>query len=170
MNKTLTIAGLLLGGFLLQVGVAPYISINGISPNFFIIVVVIAAMIEGSNQGAVVGFIGGLAYDLIGIGPIGPAALVLSITGYLVGLLAQHLFAEGWLLPITVLGIASLFSELIYLIVSAVMGSSVPFFTALYAFVLPTAVYTTVIAVLLFPPISRILQQEQRIEVLRRIG
>lgn len=170
MSKTLTLIGLLIAGFLLQVGVAPYISIGGISPNFFVIVVVIAAMINGSDQGVIVGFTGGLIYDLVGSGSVGPAALVLAITGYLVGLLAQHLFAEGWLLPVTVLGIASLFSELIYLILSAMVGSSAPFFSSLYLYVLPTAIYTTVIAVLLFPLISRILQQEQRMEILRRIG
>lgn len=170
MSKTLTIAGLLIGGFLLQVGIAPYISIAGISPNFLIIVVVVAAMINGSDQGAGVGFVGGLMFDLLGAGAVGPAALVFTITGYLVGLLAQHLFAEGWLLPVTVLGIASLFSEFLYLVFSSLLGSSVPFFTALYAFVLPTAVYTSIISVLLFSIISRVLQQDERVEILRRIG
>ncbi len=41
-------------------------------------------------------------------------AVVLAVTGYIAGLLAANLFAEGWLLPLSVLALASLGAELAY--------------------------------------------------------
>lgn len=160
--------GVLIAGFLLQVGVAPYISIGGVSPNFFVIIVVVMAMTNGSSEGVALGFVTGLLLDLIGTGPLGPWALVLSITGYVVGLLGQNLFAEGWLLPVTVLSIASLFSELLSMIMVFVLGTDAPFWGALMFQVLPTTVYTIFISIVLFPVLSKVLREDVKIASFKR--
>lgn len=168
MRKFFSVVGVLIAGFLLQVGVAPYISIGGVSPNFFVIIVVVMAMTNGSSEGVAIGFIAGMLLDLIGTGPLGPWALVLSITGYVVGLLGQNLFAEGWLLPVTVLSIASLFSELLSTIMVFVLGTEAPFWRALMSQVFPTAVYTIFISVLLFPVLSKVLREDVKIASFKR--
>ena len=83
-------------------------------PNFLLLVVVTLALVEGPGAGAVAGFAAGLIFDLLGVGPVGPMVLVLTVTGYLAGLLHENMFAEGWLLPLTVLAIASLGAEIAY--------------------------------------------------------
>lgn len=170
MNKPYTLIGILIVGFILQAGVAPYISILGISPNFFLIIVTVVALTNGSDKGALVGFIAGVILDLMGTGPVGAWALVLTTTGYVAGLLDQHLFAEGWLLPVTVLSVTSLIGEFLYLVLIVMLGASVPFFKSLYALVLPTTLYTILIAVLAFPLLSRLLQEEQNIASFKRVA
>lgn len=170
MNKPYTLIGILIVGFILQAGVAPYISIMGASPNFFLIIVTIAALTNGSDKGVVVGFVAGLILDLLGTGPIGPWAMVLSVTGYVTGLVDQHLFAEGWLLPVTVLSFASFIGELLYLAVVVLLGSDLPFFSSIFSLVLPTTLYTIFIAVLAFPLLSRLLREEQSIASFKRVA
>ena len=170
MNKPYTLIGILIIGFILQAGVAPYISIMGAAPNFFLIIVTVAALTNGSDKGALVGFVAGLMLDLMGTGPVGSWALVLSVTGYVTGLLDQHLFAEGWLLPVTVLSFASLIGEFLYLCVVVTLGSELPFFSSIWSLVLPTTLYTIFIAVLAFPLLSRLLQEEQSIASFKRVA
>lgn len=170
MNRFVAIALTLIAGFLLQVGVAPYITIGGVAPNFFLIIVTVVALVNGSDEGVVVGFIAGIILDLLGTGPVGPWAMVLALTGYVTGLIDRHLFAEGWLLPVSVLSIASLFSELLYMVVLTIMGSTGAFWSALLTKVLPTTVYTIVIAILAFPLLSKLLREDTTINAFKRIG
>ena len=130
-NRILVAMGVLAAAFILQVGVAPYIAIAGATPNFFMIAAVAVALIAGPNEGATVGFVGGLLYDMVGMTSVGPMALVLAIAGYVAGLLQQNMFAEGWVLPITTLGIVGVVSELSYLVVISVLGVEVSFWHAL---------------------------------------
>ena len=112
IRRLLPTIAAVLGAAMLQVGLAPYISIGRIVPNFILLVVVTLALVEGPTAGAGVGFAGGLLFDVLGTGPIGPMAIVLTVTGYIAGLMHENMFAEGWLLPLTVLSIASLASSL----------------------------------------------------------
>jgi len=112
MRRLLPTIGAVVVAALLQAGLAPYMAIGGVAPNFLLLVVVTIALVEGPAAGCSAGFAAGLIFDLLGTGPVGPMVLVLSVTGYLAGLLHENLFAEGWLLPITVLGIASLGAEI----------------------------------------------------------
>ena len=104
MRRLLPTIGAVVVAALLQAGLAPYMAIGGVVPNFLLLVVVTLALVEGPAAGCSVGFACGLIFDLLGPGPVGPMVLVLSVTGYLAGLLHENMFAEGWLLPITVLG------------------------------------------------------------------
>ncbi len=49
--------------------------------------------------------------------------LVLTLTGYLAGLMHENMFAEGWLLPLTVLAIASLSAEVAYGLILILLGA-----------------------------------------------
>ena len=169
-RKIISAAVALLAAFVLQVGVAPYISIMGVAPNFFLVAVISIALLNGANAGAGVGFVAGLLLDLIGTGAVGPMALSLSVTGFVVGLLDQHLFAEGWLLPVTILGTASLVSEILYFLILIVLGSEVPFFRTLGTLVVPASLYTAVISLAFYPPISRFVGRERGPASFGRVG
>jgi rod shape-determining protein MreD len=112
MSKALTASIALLTAAVLQVSLAPHIAVFGVVPNFFFLVVVTLAFIHGPVTGGVTGFVGGLLFDLIGTSVVGPYALVLSVVGYATGMLSANLFAEGWLLPVTIVAVASLSAEL----------------------------------------------------------
>jgi len=155
---------------LLQVTLAPSFAIGGIVPNVLFLVVTTLALAEGPVPGASAGFAAGLVYDMLGSGPIGPMALVLTVVGYLAGLLHEQMFAEGWLLPLTVLGVAALGTETAYGLVLGLIGEGAPFWASLVTRVLPAAVYNTVLALLVYPWLARFLRRDHPMTTFRRLG
>lgn len=170
MRHLLPTIGALAVATLLQASLAPYLAIAGVVPNFILLVVVTLALVEGPVAGCTVGFVGGLIFDLLGTGPVGPMALVLCITGYLAGLLHENMFAEGWLLPITVFGIAALGSEIAYGLILSVLGAGGGFFVGFIRNMLPAAVYNTALALLVYPWLARILRRDRPMTTFRRLA
>ena len=155
---------------ILQRGLAPQLSIGGIVPNFHLLVVVTLALATGPNEGAAAGFFAGLLFDLLGTGPIGLMALVLALTGYCAWLPHDAMFAEGWLLPVSVVFLASLTAEVSYALVLGFLGLGGPFFRTFAQIMLPGAVYNTALALLVYPWLARLLRQEKPVKQFRRLA
>ncbi|MHB1136304.1 MAG: rod shape-determining protein MreD [Coriobacteriia bacterium] len=170
MSRWWTTAGALLGALVLQVMIAPHIALFGVTPNLLLLVVITLAFVEGSSEGATVGFIAGLLMDLLSTGPIGAWALVMSVVGYLSGSLRRNLFAEGWLAPVTVGVITALVADFAYLIVVTVIGVGPAFWSALGRLVLPRAVYNAVLVMLVYPWLARFLRTDRSIKSFRRLA
>jgi len=170
MRRMLPTIAAVAAATLLQVGLAPYMAIGGVTPNFLLLVVVTIALVEGPAAGCSAGFACGLIFDLLGTGPVGPMVLVLSVTGYLAGLLHENLFAEGWLLPITVLGIASLGAEIAYGLLLDLVGAGDPFLLTFVTKMLPAAVYNTALGLLIYPWLARILRRDRAMTTFRRLA
>jgi rod shape-determining protein MreD len=170
MSKALTAAIALAVAAILQVSLAPHLALFGVVPNLIFLVVVTLAFVEGPAAGGVSGFIGGLIFDLIGTSVVGPYALVLSVVGYATGMLSANLFAEGWLLPVTIVAVASLSAELANGIVLAVLGLGATFWRDVFTVMIPSALYHTVLAVLVYPWLARILRAERPMRSFRRLA
>jgi rod shape-determining protein MreD len=170
MNRLLPTLAALLAAAVLQAALAPYLAIGQVVPNFLLLVVVTIALVEGPGPGAALGFSAGLLFDLLGSGPVGPMLLVLTLTGYLTGLVHENMFAEGWLLPLTVLAIATLSAEVAYGLILLLLGSGGPFWSTFLTKMLPAAIYNTALALLIFPWLARFLRQERPITTFRRLG
>ena len=170
MNRVLPTIAAIFAAALLQVGLAPYIAIAGVVPNILQLVVVTLALVEGPAAGAAAGFAAGLAFDLLGAGPVGPMVLVLTVIGYGAGLLHENMFAEGWLLPLTVLAIASLASALAYGLLLDVLGAGGPFLLAFFTKMFPEALYDTALALLVYPWLARFLRQDRPMKTFRRLA
>lgn len=160
----------LLAAFVLQVGVAPYIAIGGVSPNFFLIATIGIALVNGPNEGAGVGFVGGVLFDLVGAQTVGPMALVLAVAGYTAGLLNQNMMGEGWVLPTMTLGLTGLVSSILYQGIVSVLGTGVEFWRTLATLTLPGVVYTTFVGLFFYPPLTRILSTHRSTAAFRRLG
>lgn len=170
MSKVFPAAIALLVATILQVSLAPHLAIFGVVPNFLFLVVVTLALVEGPVAGGVSGLVGGLLFDLLGTSVVGPGALVLTVVGYTAGMLSANLFAEGWRLPVTVVAIASLIAELSYGIVLAVLGLAASFWLDVLTIMIPAAVYHTVLAVLTYPLLARILRPDRPMRSFRRLA
>jgi rod shape-determining protein MreD len=170
MNRVLPTTAAIIVATLLQVGLAPYIQIAGVVPNILLLVVVTLALVEGPSAGALAGFAAGLMFDLLGSGPVGPMVLVLTVTGYMAGQLHENMFAEGWLLPLTVLGIASLLSALAYGLMLDMLGAGGPFLLTLFTKMLPEAIYDAALALLVYPWLARFLRQDRPMKTFRRLA
>lgn len=169
MTRFLPAAGAVICAMVLQVGIAPHIAVGGVVPNLLLLVVVTLALVQGPRAGTVAGFAAGLLFDLIGTAPIGPAALTFCIVGFVAGSLQAHTFAEGWLLPLLILFIASLTAEVIYAIVLVVLGEGGFGIRPILGVMLPGAVYNAALAVLVYPLLARFLRQEKPVTTFRRM-
>jgi rod shape-determining protein MreD len=147
-----------LAALFLQVVFAPPLSILGVTPNFLMVAVIIIAFVRGSKEGTIVGFIAGLLFDFIGATVVGPMAFALTLTGFVAGTLREQIFAHSWLLPATVLGVASLVAESIYLILITALGLPMDFFAALATRAFPGALYAVIIAIVAFPALTKFLR------------
>ncbi|NTU89039.1 MAG: rod shape-determining protein MreD [Actinobacteria bacterium] len=143
----------------LQIAIAPNISIGGITPNFMLLAVVCTALLEGSKKGCILGFVCGLIFDLCGVGPIGGMAFVFTLTGYITGQLARNLLSDGWVVPIIIFAISALFAELLYGILLLTTGYDGSFFRSLFFRILPSTLYDVLFAFLCFPFINRFVSQ-----------
>ena len=170
MNRVLPTIAAILAATLLQVGLAPYIAIGGVVPDFLLLVVVTLARVEGPTAGASAGFAAGLIFELIGSGPVGPMVLVLAVTGYMAGLLHENMFAEGWLLPLTVLAVASIASTLAYGLMLDLLGVGGPFLLTFFTKMLPEALYDTALGLLIYPWLARFLRQDRPMTTFRRLA
>jgi rod shape-determining protein MreD len=163
-------AAALVAAMILQASVAPHLAVFGVVPNMFLLVVVTLALVEGPVPGAFAGFAGGLLLDMLGTSVIGPWALVLTVVGYAAGTLNAQMFAEGWLLPVSVVFIASALAEFSYGMLLAVLGIGGPFVVGLTHIVIPAAVYNTALAVLVYPWLARLLRQDAGMTEFRRLA
>lgn len=170
MSRWFPTAAAIAAAAVIQVAIAPHLAIAGIVPNLLLLVVLTLAFVQGAGSGLYGGFAAGLLLDLLGTGPVGAWALVLAVTGYGAGLVAANVFAEGWLLPVTVAGLASLLAESAHALYLAILGEGAAFWVSLAAKALPGAVYTTVLALLAYPWLARFLRREVRVTELGRIG
>jgi rod shape-determining protein MreD len=170
MNRVLPTIAAIVAAMLLQVGLAPYIAIGGVVPDFLLLVVVTLALVEGPTAGASAGFAAGLIFELIGSGPVGPMVLVLAVTGYMAGLLHENMFAEGWLLPLTVLAVASIASTLAYGLMLDLLGVGGPFLLTFFTKMLPEALYDTALGLLIYPWLARFLRQDRPMTTFRRLA
>jgi len=170
MNRHVAAALAVFAAAILQVFLAPNIAIGGAVPNFMLIVGITLALVQGPVTGAVAGFAAGLVFDLLNTGPVGLMALVLAITCWIAGLLFQQMFAEGWLLPLTVLGVSSLAAGLAYGLILRMLGEGGPFVASLLTITLPGAVYNTALALLVYPWLARFLRQERPMQTFRRLA
>jgi len=170
VNRFLPTVAALAVATALQAGLAPYLAIGPVVPNFLLLVVITIALVEGPGAGAAVGFSAGLIFDLLGTGPVGPMVLVLALTGYFTGLMHENMFAEGWLLPLTVLAIATLSAEVAYGLILMLLSVGGTFWWTFLTKMLPGAVYNTALALLIYPWLARFLRQERSITTFQRLG
>jgi len=92
----LAILGLLL---LLQTTVLGYFSVWGFKLNLLWIVFVILAAQNGSFSSQIVGFVVGLAVDLVSLSPLGFHAFLFSLAGYLFGLGTGKVYFDPIVMP-----------------------------------------------------------------------
>src|SRR3954466_10610077 len=84
-------AALVVVALILQVAVFPHVAWDGTAPNFFLLVVVAAALVRGPSFAATLGFFAGLLLDLAPPADhvAGRWALALVVVGYVAGLMRQ---------------------------------------------------------------------------------
>lgn len=109
---------------LVQNTVVLELRIDGISPNIMYLLPIAAGLVGGPVEGAVVGFLGGLAADLLLPTPFGLTALVGTLVGFAVGAASGNVARQVRGLPSVVALVASVIAVMLYAVLGSVIGQS----------------------------------------------
>lgn len=147
MTHYLAATGLLLVAALAQSLVGPHLPLFGGRPDFVLTVVLAWAMLRGSGEGAVVGFVGGLLLDSVSYSPFGLNGALLGLTGYLGGIGQTNFYRTnlGFFLA-AASAMTLLYHTATYLMLQA-LGLALPPVDEMYRLVLPSAVWNALLLV-----------------------
>jgi rod shape-determining protein MreD len=106
----------------LQLGVAANIQLFGVQGDLMLLVAVAAGLAAGPDQGAVLGFAAGLAYDLMLQTPFGLSALTYALMAYAAGSMQDSVLRAAWWIPVVSAAAASAIGVILYGVFGTVLG------------------------------------------------
>lgn len=145
----LIMIGLILAGAVLQSTLLNHLAIVGVKPDLILLVVVFLGLFKGPTAGAIVGFSAGLIYDLTSSSLLGMNALSLTLVGFLVGLTRTRVYRENIVVQVALVFAATLVSNILFFLLSAVCGLAPRLGYGLGRIILPAVLYN----ICLTPPI-----------------
>jgi len=96
--------------------------VRGAHPDLLWLLPISAALLDGPETGAIVGFWAGLAFDLVLPTPFGLSALVGCLLGYVTGSLAAPVDPRAtWLKPVAALA-GSVAADMLFAVLGAILG------------------------------------------------
>jgi rod shape-determining protein MreD len=155
VRRVLVLVAVIVTALLLQTTVFPELTLLGVKPELLYLVTVIFAVLQGPAEGAVVGFVGGLAQDFMLNMPKGITALTLTMLGYTVGLARQFITSPSPLLPAILVGLGTAGGVAFHQAVAFLLGEEEGPFGYVAKVVLLTAVYGAVLTPIFFPVLRR---------------
>jgi rod shape-determining protein MreD len=107
---------------MVQQTVMVVLRVGGAHPDLLWLLPITAALADGPETGAIVGFWSGLAFDLVLPTPFGLSALVGCVLGYATGALTTAVDPEaGWLKPVAAVT-GSVAADMLFAVLGAVLG------------------------------------------------
>lgn len=143
---------------LLQVVVAPYIAIASIVPNFVVAYVCAIAIARAHSFGAVLPFLMGLLFDLVGGGPLGAMAFSLTLFTCVISRVFAGASNDTLFVAIAFLALGILLVELSYGIFLLLFGYNASIVEAIAYRIAPCFAYDFVIALIVFVASRRFVQ------------
>ena len=141
---------LLVAVALLQATIVPRLTIWGVHIDLPLVVVVNWSLLQGSRDGAIWGFIAGLAVDVLSGAPFGAATLSMVAVGFLSGLGHATVLRARVVLYLGAMFLATLVYDLLFLLVVWISGAAVSWLESFWRIMLPSAVLNTAITPILF--------------------
>lgn len=141
----------------LQIVVAPNITLFSAQPNFLLAFVLVVAIVRPTNAGPVLPFVLGLVCDLVGTGPIGGMALLFVLASAIASRAFLILDNDTLFMPLTILVVGSFAVEMLYGAMLIALGLGVSPVDAFLFRALPCALYDCVVGLVLYPIVARLL-------------
>ncbi len=115
-------AVVLVTALVIQIAVAPWVTIAGVQVDLLLLVGLAAGLAGGPERGARVGFVAGILWDLVVAGPFGLSALTYGLAGYFVGSAQRSVVGPTWWAPIPGAGLAAGAAVIFYAGVGVLLG------------------------------------------------
>lgn len=167
MRRVAVLVAVIVTALLLQTTVFPELTLLGVRPELLYLVTVVFAALQGPAEGAVVGFVGGLAQDFMLNMPKGITALTLTMLGYTVGLTRQYITSPSPLLPAVLVAAGTAAGVAFHQAVAFLLGEEEGPFGYVAKVVLLTAVYGAILTPIVFPVLRRAAAATQAGRVVR---
>ncbi|MGO8863921.1 MAG: rod shape-determining protein MreD [Acidimicrobiales bacterium] len=149
---------------LVQTTVMLWIRFDGVHPDIVWLLPITAALLDGPETGALVGFGSGLAFDLVLPTPLGLGALVGCLLGYSVGVTTAAVDRRAvWLKPVAAL-IGCVGADMLFSVLGAIFGQQ----QMVQVDFLSLFVVVAVSSVVLVLPVSRLMRWALQSEGNRR--
>ncbi len=161
MHRRLTFFVVLVLSLLVQLTVAPEISVGTVRPDVLLVATVCWALFEGPGQGALFGFFGGLLEDVFSTAVLGVGAFAKTIIGYFSGELRQRIVSKSVAWPMAIVFFASVLHELVKFATWAMVGlEERPPFS--FGIIAGLALYNALLTLAIYPVIGRFALGEER--------
>jgi len=138
------------------------ISIKNVTPDLVLIFIIIISLRESKNKSTAIGFFAGLIQDVFTTGFWGLSALTKSIVGFWGCFFRQPKKQYSLSYYAVIVSILVLIHEIIFGVIYN-LGTHVGFFRLLFEFMLPRAIYTAVIAIIIYMIFKQMLWKSERI-------
>lgn len=130
---------------LLQVAIAPAISIMGASPLFILIPVVLVSLHSGMVSGSISGFLCGLLYDFIYSNVLGCMALCFVLIALIIGFIGKNISTHSIAISALIAVVCALFTEIIYGIAVVLTNTDATgIISTVVTYSLPSALYSAI--------------------------
>lgn len=167
VRRVLSITAIVVTALLLQSTVFADLKLLGVRPELMFLVTILVAILEGPQEGMVVGFFGGLAQDFLLNQPKGITALTLTLVGYAAGLARQYIVSPSPLLPTLLVGAGTALGVAFYQIVAFLLGQLEEPLSYAIRVTLLTALYGMILTPIVYPLIRRVLEGSRPTRVVK---
>ena len=159
MLRKIFVAAFIAICFILQCSVFSSLAFAGIVPNLLIIVTSAFGFMRGEKEGLVIGFFCGLLNDIFFGEFLGFYALLMMYIGFVNGKFSKIFYPEDIKLPIVLIILSDLSYGIICYILMFMLRSRLEFAYYFTHIILPEAIYTILVTLILYPIILRINQK-----------
>lgn len=144
-------AVIVLAAYILQCTVFPALQIGNIKPNLLLIVTASFGFMRGPREGMYVGLASGLLTDIQSGEMIGFYALIYLLAGFVNGRFEQIYFDEDIKLPLLLIAGSDFVYGLTIYIFKFLLRSDFDFIYYLNRIIVPEAIYTIAVTMLMYP-------------------
>lgn len=164
MLRKITVAVFIIVCFILQCSVFNNLAFAGIVPNLMIILTSSFGFMRGESEGLVIGFFCGLLSDIFFGSFLGFYALIMMYIGYLNGKFCKIFYPEDIKLPVALIVISDLSYGIICYVLTFMLRGRFQFSYYFTHIILPEALYTIVVTLLLYPLILKVNDRLEKLE------
>ena len=165
MRRKIVVTIIILVCFILQCTVFRSLAFGGIIPNLMIILTSSFGFMRGDREGLIIGFFCGLLCDIFYGDILGFYALMCMYIGFVNGKFSRIFYPEDIKLPIALIVVSDLTYGIVCYILQFLLRGKFDFPYYFTRVILPEAVYTIMVTIILYPLILKI---NERLELRER--